>query len=176
MLERRKGGIMSLSTVLPLVALVVVIGLIVWLLSRPRRTVDADPEIVAIDKEREALLSKFYAATSNGESVHQVARIYSQTDKAEIESLLCSEGIALVQVNSAMNVLRTGVPIQGLNDCIFSVLERDYEKAREIVLYYISSLDDEGHQNSAATVARNVAETAIGGTLVNASVGRPEIL
>jgi hypothetical protein len=167
---------MQLSTVIPLVALVVVVGFIVWLLSRPRKASSTDKEVDSIDQDRARLMDTFYDATANGESIRNVARIYSQTDIAAIESLLASEGIAMMQMNSNMNVLRTGVPIQGLNDCVFVVLRRDYEKARAILQDYISDMREKEQVSGAGTIIRNIAETAIGGVLVNSGVGRPEIL
>jgi hypothetical protein len=167
---------MQLSTALPFVALVIVVGFVVWLLSRPKKAASTDVEVEAIDRKRAKLMDSFYEATSNGEPVRNVARIYSQTDIAAIASMLSSEGIAIVQLNPNMNVLRTGVPIQGLNDSVFVVLERDYAKAKGILQDYILDMSTRENTSSAGTIIRNVAETAIGGVMVNSDVGRPEIL
>jgi hypothetical protein len=167
---------MSLSVIIPLFALVVLIGGIIWALSRPKRAAELDPEVEEVDRVREGLLQRFYAATEKGETVREVARIYSQTDVAAVQALMFSEGIPLLPLNTEMNVLRTGVPIRGLNDCVFVVLQKDYETAVQILQDYLQNIAERESATTPSTAIRNVAETVVGGTFVNSSIGRPEIL
>jgi hypothetical protein len=148
----------------------------VWVLSRPRRPAEQDPDVAEVDRARDELLERFYKATAKGEPVREVARIYSQTDVAALQAVMASEGIAILPKNAEMNVLRTGVAIQGLNDCVFMVLLKDYNRATQILQDYLEELMSRESAVKPATAIRNVAETIIGGTFVNPSASWPEIL
>jgi hypothetical protein len=164
---------MSLTTVLLLFGSAVVIGLLWRMIFGPRKAAQEDPEIAAVEKERADLREAFYSATQAGEKTRDLVRIYSQTDIAAIESLLASEGIAIMQLTPHRNILRTEVQIPGLNDCVFVVLERDYAKAIEILKDYNESMKTEAESTSASTAAE---EDATGATPDNPTVRKPELL
>jgi len=167
---------MSIPTLLPFIVLVVLVAAVVWILAKPRRPSDVDADIEAVDREREALLGRFYDQASRGEPIREVARIYSQTDVAAIEALMASEGVAILPRNTGMNVLRTGAPVRGLNDCVFVVLQKDYERAVRILQDYLEELRMNEEAVHPATAVRNIAETLVAGAFVNPTAGRPEIL
>ena len=163
---------MSLGTVLLLFGSVVIIVLLWRMIFGPRKAAQADPEISAVEKERDDLKEAFYSAIQAGEKTRDLVRIYSQADIATIESLLASEGIAIMQLTSHMNVLQTEVQMPGLNDCVFVVLERDYTKAIEILKDYNEGMKSEAESTSASTGSEGDST----GAPDSPTVRKPELL
>ena len=123
-----------------------------------------------------ALENRFYISLRKGHRARGIVRIYSQIDIVLLKSILSSRGIASLMLNQNMNRLRTGVPIKGLNDTIWFVLDRDYAKAKAIILKYKRQRILTIGRIRANTKIRNIAEAAIAGVLVNSNIGLPEIL
>ena len=164
---------MSTPVLIALLVGVMVVGLFAQRLARTgkRRRPKSD-----LDRKEEQLEDRFYKAVQNGEATCNLARIYSQMDIALLQSLLSSTGISTQILYGNTNNMRMGMAIPGYNDTIMVVLQKDFHRAREILVEYIENRKNDAPSVSKGTKVRNVAETLLAGAFANPNDQLPELI
>ena len=128
------------------------------------------------DELREMKLQNQYdRRIRNGEMSRLLARVYSQIDMALILSILSSKNIVAKAEFGITNNMRNGIGIQGYNDIWLVVLNNDYDRAKEIMLDYVSRRKKINGNIPGRARLRNVFEGLLFKWAVNPDSRLPEM-
>lgn len=149
------------------IAIIMIIGF-----NQRKKSKDVDNE----ENEKDEFIdyNQEFIESSEGQEVIPFVRLFSQSDKLMIRSLLSSENISTYITNENTNNLFPGRMVQGYTDTVIYIFKEDRERARSIIEDYILNLIENIYPEIKTKAIDLVAAMALLPTSMNQIV--PEII